>query len=271
MLSTIILPLTLVPVIEWLGWRGMFYFLGVLGALISIPLIWKFVYDAPAKHPAITAGEIKYIESGMEQDEQAVEGSIWKQMKPIAQDRKYWFAQMGGILNNFVTYGLLMWFPTYFTQARGVEFTDLKYAVSIPYISGVLGIVVVALISDRTQRRVLIAGLGSFMTAVSAYFACTVPTIPASIALFSAAVFFQMGYTTNEFAIVQRILPKNRVGTGTGIYNGLAILIGGGLGPVITGQVIAYTGSLTYGILTVVLYAILAGTNMLIFSRFLKF
>ncbi len=271
MLSTIVAPLALVPLIEWLGWRGMFYVLGGLGIVISIPLIWLFVYNSPRKHPKISAEEIAYIEAGMEKDEKVVEGSFWKQMKPVAKDKNYWIALMGGILNNFASYGLLMWFPLYFTKARGVEFTNLKYAVSIPYMSAVLGIIVIALVSDKIGRRSVVAGVGYLITAVFAYFACVAPTIPLSIALFSVAVFFQMGYTTNEFAIIQRILPASRVATGTGFYNGLAMLLGGGLGPIIVGQVIAATGSYTSGILTLVIFAAAAGINMLVLSRFLKF
>jgi sugar phosphate permease len=271
MFSTILAPLLLVPVIEWIGWRGMFIFLGVLGVGVSIPLVWLFVYNNPRTHPKISAEEIGYIESGMEKDEKVREGTFWQEIKPIARDKIYWIALMGGILNNFASYGLMMWFPLYFNKSRGVEFSSLKYAVSIPYMSAILGIICVALISDKLQRRVLIAGIGYVITGILGYFACTASSITTTIALFSVAIFFQMSYTTNEFAILQRILPKNKVATGTGFYNGLAMLIGGGLGPVVVGQVIAYTKDYTSGILTLVAFSLIAGFNMLVLSRFLKY
>ena len=271
MFSTILAPLLLVPVIEWIGWRGMFIFLGVLGVGVSIPLVWLFVYNNPRTHPKISAEEIGYIESGMEKDEKVREGTFWQEIKPIARDKIYWIALMGGILNNFASYGLMMWFPLYFNKSRGVEFSSLKYAVSIPYMSAILGIICVALISDKLQRRALIAGIGYVITGILGYFACTASSITTTIALFSVAIFFQMSYTTNEFAILQRILPKNKVATGTGFYNGLAMLIGGGLGPVVVGQVIAYTKDYTSGILTLVAFSLIAGFNMLVLSRFLKY
>jgi sugar phosphate permease len=271
MFSTILAPLLLVPLIEWLGWRGMFIFLGVLGVGVSIPLVWLFVYNNPRTHPKISAEEIGYIESGMEKDEKVREGTFWQEIKPIARDKIYWIALMGGILNNFASYGLMMWFPLYFNKSRGVEFSSLKYAVSIPYMSAILGIICVALISDKLQRRALIAGIGYVITGILGYFACTASSVTTTIALFSVAIFFQMSYTTNEFAILQRILPKNKVATGTGFYNGLAMLIGGGLGPVVVGQVIAYTKDYTSGILTLVAFSLIAGFNMLVLSRFLKY
>jgi sugar phosphate permease len=207
----------------------------------------------------------------MEKDEKVREGTFWQEIKPIARDKIYWIALMGGILNNFASYGLMMWFPLYFNKSRGVEFSSLKYAVSIPYMSAILGIICVALISDKLQRRVLIAGIGYVITGILGYFACTASSITTTIALFSVAIFFQMSYTTNEFAILQRILPKNKVATGTGFYNGLAMLIGGGLGPVVVGQVIAYTKDYTSGILTLVAFSLIAGFNMLVLSRFLKY
>jgi sugar phosphate permease len=270
MFSTIIAPLLLVPIIETFGWRMMFVFLGVLGVVISIPLVYLFIYDTPGTHPRVSAAEAAFIESGMEKEPRTEEG-FWQQIKPFARDKRYWIMMFSGILNNLAAFGLIMWFPIYFTHERGVEFSDLKYAVSIPYILAIVGIVAIAWLSDRVKRRVVIAGIGYLITGVLAYFAATAPTIPLTVGLFAAAIFFQMSYTVNEFPILQRILPKKRVATGTGFYNGMAMLIGGGLGPVIVGNVVAATGNYTSGILTLVAFALLNCVTMLVLSRFLKY
>ena len=41
---------------------------------------------------------------------------------------------------------------------------------------------------------------------------------------------------------MQRLVPRNQVGTGVGLYNGLAMMIGGSLGPVVVGGVVSATG-----------------------------
>lgn len=268
--ATIFAPVLLVPVMERFGWRMMFVLLGFLGIFLVVPLILLHCYDSPRKHPAITNFEISYIERGMEEDESEVDG-FWNQVKPFLGKNTYWLAMLAGIFNNIASFGLVMWFPTYFVEGRGLEFSKLKFALPIPYIAGVFGIVVMAWLGDKTQRRALLAGFGYLLTGVFALCAAKAPTINLTVALFSIAIFFQMSFTAAEFAMLQRILPRNRVGTGTGFYNGMTMLIGGGLGPSIVGVVVATTADYTSGILAILGAAFLAGAVLLLLSRFLKY
>jgi sugar phosphate permease len=268
--ATILAPILLVPVIERYGWRAMFVGLGVLGVVVTIPLLRCFCYDTPREHPAITQAEIEYIERGMEPEEPEAEG-FWNQVKPFLRNKAFWLAMLGGICNNTASFGLMMWFPTYFVEGRGLQFGNLMYALSIPYIAGVIGIAFMSWLGDRTHRRALVAGIGYILTGIVAYAAAKAPAVEMTIALFSIAIFLQMSFTAQEFAILQRILPRNRVGTGTGFYNGMTMLVGGGLGPFIVGGVVAVTGDYTSGILAVLGAAFLAGIDMLVLSRFLKY
>jgi MFS family permease len=271
MWSTIIAPILLVPIIEWLGWRGMFYFLGVMGLLISVPLVYFFVFNSPREHPQISRAEVEYIEDNMEPEEEAAEG-FGAQIRVIAKKPTYWVLMLAGIMNNMAAYGLIMWLPTYFVRERGLDFGKLTFVAAIPYLFSILGIAVMAFLGDRMGRRSFLAGICYIVTAVITYFAATAPTIPATVILFSAAIFFQMAFVTNEFAILQHILPKERVGTGTGFYNGMAMLIGGGVGPIVVGQVVSMTGgNYTAGIMTLMGMAFVCGVIMLILSRIVKY
>jgi len=268
--ATIFAPILLIPIIERYGWRAMFAGLGILGVLVTIPLLLYFCYDTPREHPSITQSEIDYIENGMEPDEPE-EAGFWNQVKPFLSDKTFWLAMLGGTFNNTASFGLMMWFPTYFVEGRGLDFNKLMYALSIPYVAGVVGIAVMSWLGDKTRRRALLAGIGYMLTGIFAFLAAKAPEIEMTIALFSVAIFLQMSFTAQEFAILQRILPRNRVGTGTGFYNGITMLVGGGLGPLIVGGVVATTGDYTSGILAILGVAFLAGTDMLILSRFLKY
>ncbi|MBN1881881.1 MAG: MFS transporter [Deltaproteobacteria bacterium] len=193
MWSTIIAPLVLVPVIGWLGWRGMFYFLGVMGIIISIPLVVAFVFNSPKSHPRITKAEVAYIEGNME-PEAEMDERFSSQIKEIAKKPTYWILMLAGIMNNMTAYGLIMWLPTYFVREQGLDFGKLTFVAAVPYLFSIAGIAVMAFLGDRTGRRSLLAGLGYIITAVITYFAATSPTIFMTVALFSAAVFFQMGF-----------------------------------------------------------------------------
>ncbi len=268
--ATILAPILLVPIIERFGWRTMFVGLAIMGMVITIPLLLFFCYNTPRSHPSISAAEVEYIESGLEPEEPEEEG-FWNQVKPFLSQKTFWLAMLGGTFNNIASFGLIMWFPTYFVEGRGVEFGDLKYALSIPYVAGVFGIAVMSWLGDKTQRRALMAGIGYMLTGIFAYFAALAANVQVTVALFSVAIFFQMSFTASEFAILQRILPRRRVGTGTGLYNGVTMLVGGGLGPSVVGGVVAVTGNYTTGILAILGVAFLAGIDLLILSRFLKY
>ena len=66
-------------------------------------------------------------------------------------------------------------------------------------------------------------------------------------------------------------MNSSDVGAGTGFYNGMTMLVGGGLGPSIVGGIVAVTGNYTTGILAILGVAFLAGIDLLILSRFLKY
>ncbi|MEQ8801676.1 MAG: hypothetical protein RLP45_06530, partial [Haliea sp.] len=60
-----------------------------------------------------------------------------------------------------------------------------------------------------------------------------------AVGLFSLGVFFVASFNACEFAMVQRILPQPVIASGTGLYNGLTTMVGGGLGTAVMGQVMA--------------------------------
>jgi MFS family permease len=269
--ASILGPIFLVPIVDVAGWRIMFVILGGIGLVVSLPLIWRFIHDTPRKHPRITLSEVSYIEAGMERDETAAGGSFWSQVKPFLSSLPFWVALLGGILNNAIAHGLLNWLPTYFTQERGLPFSELWYVVSLPYVFSIFGVILWSYLGDRTNRRALIAGIGFIVTAGLTYFAATGATILVTVLLFSLTIFVNMTYPSNEFAIMQRILPRNRVATGVGLYNGLAMMIGGGLGPVIVGTVVSMTGSYTSGIMTLGALCLLAGAVMITLHRIIRY
>ena len=128
-----------------------------------------------------------------------------------------------------------------------------------------------AWLGDRTQRRVIIAGVGFLLAGVFTYFSATAPTILLITVFLAFAVFCQTSYGAQEYAILQRILPKRSVATGAGFYNGITTMVGGGLGSAIVGAVLSATNSYTASILTIVVFALLAGATTLVLSIFLKY
>jgi sugar phosphate permease len=269
--SMIIAPFLVVPVIEAWGWRAMFIVVGCMGIFISIPLVYFFVHDTPRDDPRISEAELSYIEDGLEKDELIGEESFWDGIKHFLKQKTYWLALGGGIINNMVAHGLINWLPTYFTSARKLPFADLTYATSLPYVFSFFGVALWSYLGDKTNKRAMISAIGFLGGGIVVFFAATAASMAMVVALFALTIFINVAYAANEFAIVQHIVPKNRVATGVGLYNGLAMMIGGGLGPVVVGSVVSATGDYTMGILSLSVLSIIGAIIMLILGRLLKY
>jgi hypothetical protein len=88
---------------------------------------------------------------------------------------------------------------------------------------------------------------------------------------FSVATFFQTAYTSQEFAIIQRVLPEKVIGRAVGVYNGCTMLLGGVPGAMLPGFVLSQTGSYDAAMLAIVTAAGLGGVSMLALSRWMKY
>lgn len=265
-LAMITMPMLLVPVIEHFGWQTMLVACGALGMLVTIPLIYWFVYDSPRESPWVSSAEADYIARNIgdiDTPEAADRG--------FARSPAFLLAVSGAVLNNYCIYGVMNWLPTYFVEARGMDFSSLSYAAALPYVAGVASFVLYGYLGDRTNRRILLAGCGFLGTAVCLMVALNATSLVLVVAAFSSATFFQTAYITQEFAIVQRLLPAAVIGKAAGVYNGISVLCGAVGGTVLLGQIVALTGSYDAGFYSVVAATLLGGAVMVRLSRMVKY
>ncbi|HET7863891.1 MAG TPA: MFS transporter [Burkholderiaceae bacterium] len=230
-------PVMLVPLMHAWGWTGGFLILAAAGPLVSLPLVWWHVHDSPVRHPRIGADERDLIARGHAQeaaDTGLAPARLWHTMTRVP----VLLMLAAGTLYNVVGVGLSLWLPTYFVTAKGLPYGDLVYATSLPYVMGVVGLVVWSVLGDRWNARAWLGGLGFMGGGVSIWLALSLPGVAASVACFTAAVFWMSAFSACEFSLVQRLLPPEQVGACAGIYNGLVTMVGGGAGPLVVSAII---------------------------------
>lgn len=260
LLSTAIAPLIVVPLTQLWGWRPTFAVLGLGGMLLSIPLVYLLVPD-------------ERLGTGR----QSVAGTTLNDAREnirlinYRRDPRFWLAVAGGSLNAFCAFGLLNWLPTYFNRAKGINFEQLQWPLALVFTAGIVGIALMAYLGDKLQRRTQLAGVGFLIAGGMVYIASTTDSVELLVLFFAIAVFCQSAYGAQEYAIVQRILPADRVGAGTGLYNGLSVLLGGVGGSLIPGSIVAATGSFDAGILSLVVGAWLASLVMFGLARLIRY
>jgi sugar phosphate permease len=261
-------PLLIVPLINAINWRPTFAVLGVVGMLVSIPLVWFLVQDEPRRDYGVSDNELTYIHTGQGVSDGA---AVRTPRGGYARDRRFWIVVLGGTLNAFCAFGTLNWLPTYFNRAKGIDFDRLGWPLALVFAAGIAGIILMAYLGDKLQRRTLLAGVGFLVAGVMVYIATSVNTLGLLVLFFAIAVFFQSAYGAQEYAIVQRLLPADRVGAGTGLYNGLSVLFGGVGGSLIPGSIVATTGSFDAAILSIVVGALIAASVMFVLARMIRY
>jgi len=239
-LAVLSAPLVLVPTMQRFGWRSGFLLLAVASLVVSLPVVARQVFDRPAVHPRISVTELDYIEHHALTEHAADAASAGPRLRDAVLSPTFVVMMLAGILNNVVALGLSGWLPTYLAGREGVHFADLSYLAALPYAASFFGLLTWATLGDRTGRRAVIAAAGYLVAGGCIYAAFHAAAIWSSIALFGAATFFIASYTATEFALIQRMLPVEHVAAGSGIYNGLTTLVGGGLGPMVVKGVIAH-------------------------------
>lgn len=260
-LSAVTAPMIIIPLKERIGWQRMFLAVSLMGAAITLPVLRRFVFDAPSEHPRIGADERRYLEHHVPVDAgpPAGDGSL----RELFAVPGFPLALAGGVVGAMSGLGLLSWLPAYLEKARGVTPDELASMLAAAALSAVLGIGTFAWLSDRSRNRIQLTAGAVFVCAASTCATALAPSKGAMFASLCLTMFLVGAFNANEWAVVQRILPERRIAFGSGIYNGLTTLIGGALGPALIGGVISLTGRYSNGI--VVLSGFIVATSALYF------
>lgn len=260
LISTAIAPLMIIPLAQALGWRSMFAVLGISGLLLSIPLVYFLVQNQPPDE-----GQQNAITNTTYDDVRRTPPSRHR------RDQRFWLAVVGGSLNAFCAFGLLNWLPIYFNRAKGINFEKLGWPLALVFATGIIGIALMGYLGDKLEQRAQLAGIGFLIAGIMVYFASTTNQLELVVLCFAIAVFCQSAYGAQEYAIIQRILPSDQVGTGTGLYNGLSILFGGVGGSLVPGSIVAATGSFNAGIFSIVVGAWMASVVLFVLARMIRY
>jgi len=271
LLAVCLAPVMLIPLMHAFGWTRGFLVLAAAGPLVSLPLVWRYVYDTPDTHPRMSAEEACFIAAG-NATEAADAAPGWRTVLRTMTRPTVLLMMLTGMLYNVVSVGLSLWLPTYFVTAKGLPYEDLVYATSLPYVAGVIGLAVWSTLGDHTNHRAWLGAIGFVGGGLSIWAALTVPGVAASIAAFTGAVFCISAFSACEFSLVQRVLPAPLVGPCAGIYNGLTTMIGGGAGPVVVAGIIGSGAeSSPAGVMAAVVVCGLSAMLLLVIGRVLRY
>jgi ACS family glucarate transporter-like MFS transporter len=272
------------PILGWIttamGWPYVFYFMGLLGILVSV--IWLKVIYGPDRHPHIGADELDYIERGGalvrmdtpagaksgQQDGQGKDRTL-DYLIQLVSSRMMLGIYLGQYCINTLTYFFITWFPVYLVQQRGMSILNAGIVASIPAICGFSGGVLGGIWSDFMLRRgwsltasrkvPIVAG----MLLSTSMIICNYVDAQWVVVVVMALAFFGKGIGALGWAVISDACPKEVAGLSGGLFNAFGN-ISSITTPIIIGYMIQSTGSFNSALVFVGANALVAVISYLV-------
>lgn len=260
------------PVIAWLitlyGWKETFAIVGALGIVWALVWCWMF-RDSPAKHRSVNAAELAYIREGQSERE-AEDKTMPMKWHELFRHRNIWAMCIGFFMINYNSYFFITWLPTYLVKERHMGLLQMGFMASLPLIASMFAEVFAGWLSDRvyqsgklsltaTRKLFLVVGL---VMASSIGFAAFAESAVTAVILLCIAKCGTTVAASQVWALPGDVAPRNMTSTVAGIQNSVSNM-GGVVGPIITGAIVATTGSFVYALLFSAALIVIAIVNYL--------
>jgi len=238
-------PLLVTALLGRMSWRLLFVMFGSVGFIWAA--FWHYWFrDEPARHPAVRAGELEWIEKGRTIDAgQRNSGTPWKALlvnRTTALICLMYFTETFGY-NFYVT-----WLPTYLKNVRGFASVSLGLFAGMPLVFSAVAVMLGGVVTDRlTARfglrvgRASVGGAG-LLAAGACMMAGTFTANP-----YASAVLIALGAASSNFMLPAAWgscvdLAGRHAGTLSAAMN-TSGQIGGVLSPLIVGASVQWFGS----------------------------
>jgi sugar phosphate permease len=216
------------------GWRMAFWVFSLGSVLILLPMLLLLAPDEPSRSRYVNGAERLFIESHRPS---ARKSSGSASFTRVLRDPRFWLVTVshGCLVATF--FGLATWIPTYLTQVRGMPFNTMGATVALAYLLPISLALLIGYVSDRSMRRTTVAALCSVAMALMILGAVTVSNPIVSMLLLVTSFAAPITYGATNTSLMHVLAPPDQVGRGTGIFVGIANVLGAA-GPTIIGYLI---------------------------------
>jgi sugar phosphate permease len=162
-LGAAISPPLVLFLMTWFGWRGTFYFLGLVGVVWAVFWIAWF-RDDPARKKSVNQAEIELLQKDKsEAPADRVSHLPWRQLFTNSTLLSIYLMYF---TLGFVYYLYITWFPTYLIKARGMTMSQMGIYASLPLAFSAVATLGGGFSTDWLVRRLGLrwgrAGIGMF-------------------------------------------------------------------------------------------------------------
>lgn len=246
------------PLIVWmialLDWRLTFVVIGSAGLIWAV-VWWWFYSDRPEDSRFVNEAELRYIRDGQAQKHDQNLGMPLKWYQ-LLRYRNVWAMCLGFFTINYISYFFITWLPTYLVKEQGMGLLKMGAIASLPLLAGLVAEILAGWLSDQiihrgilsktaTRKLFLILGLSLALCIGLAPFAHSVELVVVLLCVAKAGTTIS---ASQVWALPGDVAPRNMTSTLAGLQN-MVSNFGGAVGPIITGYIVATTGSFSSALL----------------------
>ncbi|WP_266366373.1 MFS transporter [Tellurirhabdus rosea] len=136
--GAIVAPLSVPFIAATMGWQWAFIITGVIGFVWLA--LWLIFYEVPTKTARLTPEELAYINSDMENKEEAAAeegGNVsWSRLLSFKQT---WAFAIGKLLTDPIWWFYLFWLPDFLQSQYGLSSTEIALPVALVYTLSTVG------------------------------------------------------------------------------------------------------------------------------------
>lgn len=243
------------------GWQWLFLLEGLPTVLVGA-IVLAYLPDRPTEAKWLSDAEKAWLQSTIDRERALVQAqekiSVWKTFF----DRRVLGLSLIYVANTSANMGLAFFLPQII---KGFGLTDMQTGLvtSIPYVFGVVGILVWGYLSDRFNERRWSLCLALVITSVGLAGAGYLTQNPLAVACMAVAAIGIYGTKAPFWALPPTFLTGSAAAAGIALINSIGNL-GGFIGPSVVGWVRETTGSFAAGLGFLAGLALLAAIGSLL-------
>lgn len=241
-LGPAIASLVAAGIIAAYGWRTVFISLGIPGLFIALA-IYFYIKDNPAKHPHMTAEEIKELNVASVVkvgDTKPAGKSI--SFKDFLKTPILWQMVFIWFLFDITFWGFVSWLPSYLMKVRGFSLLKTGIYGSLPFFVGTVGMLIGGFLSDRFKgKRKWLFIPNTLIASFFLYMTYSVAWPDMAVVYQCVAAFFMFIAFAAFWGLVVDSIPPAIMGSSSGTVN-FGGQVAGFISPFVMGYLIDLNG-----------------------------
>jgi ACS family hexuronate transporter-like MFS transporter len=242
--GAIVAPLAVPALVMTLGWQSAFIITGAIGFIWII--LWFIFYEIPEKQKRVSASEIEYINSDVEEKSESRTPVKWVN---ILKYRQTWLFFIGKGLTDPVWWFILFWIPGWLSEVRGAGLNLVSFGLPLVFIytATTIGSIGGGWMSSYMIKR----GMTPFNArkyTMLIFALLVIPVLFASlpgistwgaVSVIALAASSHQAWSANLYTTVSDAFPKRAVSSVTG-FGGMAGALGGACISYVAGAVLDF-------------------------------